>query len=559
MSSVYSQSPPVSEIDDFGWNTIQDRLRDSVVAIKSNTAFYFDTEMPGNSTSTGFVVDSEHGLIVSSRHVMETGPVSHKAVFANDIEVPLQPFFYDPVHDFSIFRYNPAELKSFKPTEIPLCPEEAYSGMEFRIVSNDSCEILSVHGGELSQLHRNPPDYQSGYVDYNCFYMQASTSAGSGSSGSPVVNIDGKAVAMMAGRKSNSSSSYFVTLHRLVYALEYVGQGEVPPRGTLQAIFVHVASSEAQRLGLTEELAIEQGVDVEATEGFLKVDSILTSGPADGKLKIGDIILSINEYPINGFLELSEIVDASVGNDVTINIFRDDQFLNVDVSVQDMYSLIPTKLLRVGGAYIHDMSFHLAAETPTPISGVKGMGVSDLNLKNIDNAEKLGEGAQVLILSQGNYGNFEVYTSPIICRGIGCSNDCSCCANPKYYNFENYALDNMPNVYPDNINGSPAVPETAYIKYYVTEINRTPVNTLDDVVRVVKQLKSPGLRDFNQAVANNQHLASGAMPGYDVKIRTVSFTGSESLATIRTNDHYFPAWQASRGPSLDDTWKIEFL
>ncbi|KAJ2597806.1 hypothetical protein H4R99_004359 [Coemansia sp. RSA 1722] len=116
MSSVYSQSPPVSEIDDFGWNTIQDRLRDSVVAIKSNTAFYFDTEMPGNSTSTGFVVDSEHGLIVSSRHVMETGPVSHKAVFANDIEVALQPFFYDPVHDFSIFRYNPAELKSFKPT-----------------------------------------------------------------------------------------------------------------------------------------------------------------------------------------------------------------------------------------------------------------------------------------------------------------------------------------------------------------------------------------------------------------------------------------------------------
>ncbi|KAJ2704652.1 hypothetical protein FB645_003084 [Coemansia sp. IMI 203386] len=107
--------------------------------------------------------------------------------------------------------------------------------------------------------------------------------------------------------------------------------------------------------------------------------------------------------------------------------------------------------------------------------------------------------------------------------------------------------------------GSPAVPETAYIKYYVTEINKTPVNTLDDVVRVVKQLKSPGLSGFNQAVANNQCLASGAMPGCDVKVRTVAFNGSESLATIRTNDQYFPAWQAIRGPSLDNTWKIEFL
>ncbi|KAJ2597805.1 hypothetical protein H4R99_004358 [Coemansia sp. RSA 1722] len=421
--------------------------------------------------------------------------------------------------------------------------------------------------------------------------MQASTSAGSGSSGSPVVNIDGKAVAMMAGRKSNSSSSYFVTLHRLVYALEYVGQGEVPPRGTLQAIFVHVASSEAQRLGLTEELAIEQGVDVEATEGFLKVDSILTSGPADGKLKIGDIILSINEYPINGFLELSEIVDASVGNDVTINIFRDDQFLNVDVSVQDMYSLIPTKLLRVGGAYIHDMSFHLVAGTLTPVSGVyvtyarnnffpeslignnrilcscdpsqpqgvKGMGVSDLNLKNIDNAEKLGEDLDIIRDQEEMTMRIPTTALPrtrssrIVCwAGI--------VMQKPWEQVKKGSVTVPSQIFAHNeIEGSPAVPETAYIKYYVTEINRTPVNTLDDVVRVVKQLKSPGLSDFNQAVANNQHLASGAMPGCDVKIRTVSFTGPESLATIRTNDQYFPAWQASRGPSLDDTWKIEFL
>ncbi|KAJ2808539.1 serine protease, partial [Coemansia furcata] len=145
---------------DIRWDTLQDRLRSSVVSISICHTFHFDHEEAYRSNATGFVVDAEQGIILSNRHVMATGPSFHKATFFNDMELFLQPTYYDPIHDFAFFRYDPADLKnSFVPKEIKLAPEKARSGMEFRIVGNNSNEKMSVHQGELSQLDRNAPNY----------------------------------------------------------------------------------------------------------------------------------------------------------------------------------------------------------------------------------------------------------------------------------------------------------------------------------------------------------------------------------------------------------------
>ncbi|KAJ1814011.1 hypothetical protein LPJ56_004980, partial [Coemansia sp. RSA 2599] len=299
---------------------------------------------------------------------MGLGPSYHKGVFFNNAEVFLQPFYCDPTHDFSFFRYDPAELKAYKVKEIPLCPEKAYSGMEFRIVSNNCNEMMSVHSGELSQLDRNVPEYEANR-DCNTFYIQSSTTCDGGSSGSPVVNIDGEAVALMAGGTIMASSNFFFPLHRAAYALDYIRRNEIPPRGTMQAVFTHITHSEAERRALSTETAIEQGLDVENTTGVLSVESIIAMGPADGKLKVGDIVISINNKPIPGFIEMSEIVDSSVGKEVDIRVFRDKQICDIAVPVQDFYSITPSRLLHLGNSWLHDMSFLLAAINSVPISG----------------------------------------------------------------------------------------------------------------------------------------------------------------------------------------------
>ncbi|KAJ1799782.1 hypothetical protein LPJ59_001585, partial [Coemansia sp. RSA 2399] len=352
------------------WNTIQDRLRTSVVSISTNRPMAFEEDSPETSYATGFVVDSEKGIILSNRHVMGTGPSFHKATFFGNQVVYLQPAYYDPVHDFAFFRYDPSEVQGIEPTAIRLAPEKARSGLEFRIVGNTSNERMSVHQGELSQLDRNAPRYTGNYSDFNTFYFQASSGSKGGSSGSPVVDIEGDAVAIKCGSKDISSTAYMLPLERVVYALDYVKEGLVPPRGTLQTVFGHVDHTGIGRLGLSPEMAGSEGIDINSTTGMLKIDKILPDGPSFNVLAVGDILISANGKAIPGFSELFEIMDASVDKQVRLRVFRKGQFCSHSVVVGNIYDITPSKLLYIGGALLCNISYHQAVKWSAPIYGV---------------------------------------------------------------------------------------------------------------------------------------------------------------------------------------------
>ncbi|KAJ2703065.1 hypothetical protein FB645_004057 [Coemansia sp. IMI 203386] len=370
MSAQSSTTSESSSESSFSWNTIQDRLRDSIVAIQSSHIYVVDDSGVGNSNASGFVVDAEKGIILTNRHVMKPGPSYHKATFFNNIEVYLQPTYYDPIHDFAFYRYDPAELKGFKPKAIQLAPEKAFGGMEFRVLGNNCNEKMSVHSGELSQLDRNPPSLNSGFSDQNIFYIQASSTTNGGSSGSPVVNIEGDAIAMNSAGRTQASASYFISLERAVYALKYIRNGQVPPRGTMQTVFKHVNFTQAEKLGLSIEEAAKQGMDTKNSTGVLTVSQILPEGPAEDKLHVGDILISIDDTPITMFSAMAEIIDASVDKEVSICVLSNGQFKYVNVPVQDFYSVTPSRILLLAGAVIQDMSYILGCFGNTPISGV---------------------------------------------------------------------------------------------------------------------------------------------------------------------------------------------
>lgn len=230
---------------------------------------------------------------------------------------------------------------------------------------------MSILAGTLARLDRRAPEYGVGeYNDFNTFYLQAASGTSGGSSGSPVLDIDGHAVALNAGGASRASSSYYLPLDRVLRALTYIQKGEIVPRGTLQTEFEYLPYNEVRRLGLKAHIEEKVRNKFPEETGMLVVRSLLPKGPADGILVPGDIIIGCNGKMVPHFIFLFAILDDAVGQEVSLTISRGKKVQDVKVTVQDLHSITPNKFVEIGGGVVHELSYQLAKSYSQPTGGV---------------------------------------------------------------------------------------------------------------------------------------------------------------------------------------------
>ncbi|KMT66785.1 trypsin-like peptidase domain-containing protein [Catenovulum maritimum] len=353
------------------WNKTVKRVSNGVVSIQMDVPVSFDGKWNSSSTATGFVVDKAKGLILTNRHVVTPGPVTAKAIFINNEEVELTPVYIDPVHDFGFYQYKPEQLKHIQPHEFSLNPNSAHVGQEIRIIGNDAGQKVAILDGTISRLDRDAPNYGLGrYNDFNTFYIQAATASTGGSSGSPVINIKGEAVALNAGSQSKSANAFYLPLYQVQRALEKLQQGQAISRGTIQTTFELSAFSELKRLGLSSEQETQYRQIDTAAKGLLVIKSIIPASSAANNLAVGDILLKINDQAILNFIQLESFFNDNIGQSISMTVQRQSELVTVDVKVDDLEQLLPKSYLKMSNNIFHDLSYQQARHFNLPVAGV---------------------------------------------------------------------------------------------------------------------------------------------------------------------------------------------
>lgn len=297
----------------------------------------------------------------TKQHVVGSGPFWGYVIFENHEECDVHPVYRDPVHDFGILKFDPKAIKYLKLSPLKLRPDLAKLGSEIRVVGNDAGEKLSILSGVISRLDRNAPEYSEGYCDFNTNYIQAAAAASGGSSGSPVVNIDGFAVALQAGgRQDGAATDYFLPLDRPLRALECVKKGLPVTRGTIQVQWLIKPFDECRRLGLTPAREEEVRTKFPKETGMLVAEVVLPKGPSDSKIEEGDVLVKVNDELLTQFVRLDDVLDTTVGGKVKILVQRGGEEFDVVVDVEDLHSITPDKYVSVAGALFHDLSYQQA-------------------------------------------------------------------------------------------------------------------------------------------------------------------------------------------------------
>lgn len=369
-----SNSEPIFDMalsNNTRWQETITKVVQAVVSIKFSHVLSFDTESAVVSEATGFIVDLERGLILTNRHVVGPGPFCGYVVFDNHEEAIIKPIYRDAIHDFGFLQFDPEQVKYLKITALELKPSLAKVGTEIRVVGNDAGEKLSILSGFISRLDRNAPDYGGlSYNDFNTEYIQAAASASGGSSGSPVINEDGYVVALQAGGSTESSTDFFLPVYRPLRALQCIQEAQPITRGDVQVEWLLRPFDECRRLGLSPEAEATARELFPDRIGLLVAEVILPEGPADGKIKEGDNLISINGTPVASFIQVDEILDANVGNELEFVIQRSGEEIHQIIKIGDLHAITPDKFVEVAGASFNNLSYQLARIYCIPVKGV---------------------------------------------------------------------------------------------------------------------------------------------------------------------------------------------
>jgi S1-C subfamily serine protease len=295
---------------------IYNNVRASVVLIQGETS-------SGGVQGSGFVYSFIGRTVVLTNYHVVQGTTGLSVTFPDGHGYSATVLGTDPYSDLAVVSVSSdAPASEFKPLTI-VSSSTLGVGEPVIAIGNPYGLVGSLTTGVVSATGRSiTEDTAGGYAIANI--IQTSTPINPGNSGGPLLNAVGNVVGITTAIVSDSQGLGFAipsdTILREVAALatagSYHGHSYLGVRGT----------------DMDYATAKQTGSNV--TYGW-QISTIVSGGPSDGRLHVGDIIVAMDGQTIRNNDDLASYLEENTlpGDSITLTVMRGNSQLDVTVTL----------------------------------------------------------------------------------------------------------------------------------------------------------------------------------------------------------------------------------
>lgn len=331
---------------------------------------YFGDEMPDQQAQpfeglgSGVIIDAAKGYVLTNNHVInQAQKISVQLNDGREFEAKL--IGGDEQSDIALLQLqNPTNL-----TQIAIADSDKLRVGDFVVaVGNPFGLGQTATSGIVSALGRSGLNLE-GLENF----IQTDASINRGNSGGALLNLNGELIGINTAILAPSGGS--------------VGIGFAIPSNMAQTLSQQLIQFGEIKRGLLGIKGTEMSADIakafnlNVQRGAFVSEVLANSGSAKAGIKSGDVIVSLNDKPLNSFAELrSRIATTEPGTKVKLGLLRDGKPLDVEVTLDK------------------STSSTASAELISP--ALQGASLSDGQLKDgtkgisIENVEKSSAAAQ---------------------------------------------------------------------------------------------------------------------------------------------------------------------
>lgn len=326
-----------------------DKAKKAVVTIHGKASLSAYEEPLGTWSGTGFIVNKNKGFILTNAHITGHATVGTYYLFFHDgARADAKLLYYDPWLDYAFLQVAPETIPE-DATEIKISAKDPAMDQPAFVVGNNEGKSFSIHTGNVSSIYRI-----TGSMPQHSINLSLNTKGGS--SGSPILNEKGEAIALNYG----GSETFGIGIHPsyLRYALRFIEQGKIPVRRHIGVIVDSYSLNEGVKYRQFPQEKIKGYTKKfpSSLSHALRVSSTLQGSPAAGKLLPGDIIWAVNGKEIGpNLVALDMAMNTCQEPSVCLTICRNGVWSDVEIPLYSPEVHKIQRMVSFGGALFFEM------------------------------------------------------------------------------------------------------------------------------------------------------------------------------------------------------------